>query len=344
MLNNIEKNGISSDGIILFAKRSGFTSFSSLYTIKHALNTKKVGHTGTLDSFACGLLVVCVGKLTKLVSYITEFTKEYEAVVKFGSKTDTLDYTGKIIQEKTLPSEKDLINVVKKICGPSLQVPPDFSAIHVNGQRASDLVRQGKSVTIPPRKIIVYKSEIIEVKKNGDSVSYARIRFLVSKGTYIRSLVRDIAEKCNSTAHLIGLKRTKVGNFSLKDAVGSELMEKFTIQSSICQMNEQLANIDKSFNKEDKKEVETEKYLQNKVLENIHSFNQDFAKECGFFSVQLLPEFEDNFFNGQKLRCKMFNNFNEFTTDKKYAVFNMGNKFLGVISADNQLKYDFVIH
>ncbi len=135
---------VSPGGIVLFAKLPGKTSFSSLYTIKHALHTKKVGHTGTLDSFAQGLLVVMTGSHTRLAQRVTAFDKKYEAIIQFGSETDTLDLFGKVIKTKELPTKNNVIKAVEKFCGDLMQSPPSFSAVHVNGKRASDLARAGK--------------------------------------------------------------------------------------------------------------------------------------------------------------------------------------------------------
>lgn len=149
----MNKNNIE-DGIVLLSKRTGETSFSSLYNVKKALGTKKVGHTGTLDSFASGLLVICTGKLTKLVSNITEFDKTYEAVLKFGEETDTLEYTGSVIKKTDLPDLAKLEEVLQKYKGEMLQKPPIYSAIHIDGKRASDLARKGVEADIPKEKSI----------------------------------------------------------------------------------------------------------------------------------------------------------------------------------------------
>ena len=220
------------DGIVLLAKQPGLTSFSSLFNVKKALKTTKVGHTGTLDSFAQGLLVVCTGRLTRLAGNITEFDKEYKAVISFGSETDTLEYTGNIIKETALPTEQALISAVESFIGPQQQVPPQFSALHVNGKRASDIARKGGEISLPPRPITVYKAEITELEKNAQGlVENCMITFRVSKGTYIRSLARDIADKCGSSGHLIGLYRTRVGNFCIEDAAGFSLLSDFTISA-----------------------------------------------------------------------------------------------------------------
>ena len=143
------------DKIVLLAKQPGITSFNSLYNVKRAFNTTKVGHTGTLDNFAQGLLVVCTGRLTKLAGNIIEFDKSYKAVLRFGTETDTLDYEGQIIKEAALPDEQTVRKIVASFVGEQEQKPPVYSAIHVDGNRASELVRKGLDVELPSRKICV---------------------------------------------------------------------------------------------------------------------------------------------------------------------------------------------
>ena len=144
-------------GIMPFTKTPGLTSFSSLWSIKHALNTDKVGHTGTLDSFAEGLLVVLTGSLTHLVPHITEFTKTYQAVVCFGKETDTLDPTGNFIKDAVAPDCESLKDILPSFKGALLQVPPVYSAIHVNGKRASNAARGGQEVKLDSRQIFIYE-------------------------------------------------------------------------------------------------------------------------------------------------------------------------------------------
>lgn len=221
--------------IVPFAKQTGLTSFSSLYTIKHALKTKKVGHTGTLDSFAEGLLVVCCGALTRLAGKITEFDKTYQAVIKFGAETDTLEYTGTVVKTAPLPTKEALERAISHFTGEIMQVPPAFSAIHIDGKRASDVARSGKEVAIPARKVTVYSSKILDLQfaggdsSNANAVDSALVEFTVSKGTYIRSLARDIGNFSSSAAHLTGLFRTKIGAFKIDEAAGADLLEPFTI-------------------------------------------------------------------------------------------------------------------
>ena len=230
-MNKADSCGKNVSSLVLLAKCPGRTSFSSLFSVKHALGTKKVGHTGTLDSFAEGLLVVCTGALTRIASRITAFDKEYEAVIAFGSETDTLDPYGAAVRTAPLPSKESFVDAFNAFKGELMQKPPAFSALHVDGKRASDLARKGIEVDVPERKINVFSSHIKEIQEKDGLVEYAHVVFHVSKGTYIRSLARDIAGACGSAAHLIGLRRTKVGSFRLEDAAGYGLLEPFSIKT-----------------------------------------------------------------------------------------------------------------
>ena len=321
------------DGIVLLAKRPGPTSFASLNSVKKSLNTTKVGHTGTLDSFAQGLLVVCTGRLTKLAGNITAFDKSYQAVIRFGQETDTLEYTGTVIKEAPLPNETNLRTAVKKISQQTMQIPPAFSAIHINGERASDLARKGAQAQIPPRPIKIYKAEIKELKKNSEGlVEYALIDFSVSKGTYIRSLARDIAYECGSAAHLTGLYRTKVGNFKIEDAAGFSTLKPFSIESAI--LHEEPAQDDEALKEE----------IRTKLL----TFDHTTAKECGFESITISsPAAQADFFNGKKLLASMFKeDIKKLAPDTQAAVFNEENRFLGLIYKDEKGRpgYRFVLN
>ena len=246
--------------IIPFAKPSGITSFTSLWQVKHALGTKKVGHTGTLDSFADGLLVLLSGKLTKLVPHITDFDKTYRVLFYFGKETDTLDPEGAVIAEKPLPVYADFIAAIKQLTGTIEQVPPVYSAVKQAGERLSDRIRRGETVTVPPRTVTIYSIDIEEIfyeptadtgaepleadaavlsttqKLSGAEKSEAGAAQKVlgavlcvrcSKGTYIRSLVRDIAHRCGSAAYVYELRRTAVGPFTLEQAAGFSALPPF---------------------------------------------------------------------------------------------------------------------
>jgi len=362
-----------SDGIILLAKRPGLTSFASLRNVKKTLNTTKVGHTGTLDSFAEGLLVVCSGHYTKLCGQITAFDKTYEAVLHFGKETDTCEYTGSVIREVPLPSEKDLREAVNKWTGDILQKPPLYSAIHVDGKRASDLVREGKSFEISERPVTVFSAEIKEIQYSENStekgenrlVEFARIEFSVSKGTYIRSLARDIAESCGSASYLTGLFRKKVGNFSVEDAAGYSLIPEFNIENAFKKETEYKAldkNLDPECDLTDKKSKskkgprpfsEEDLLVQKEILETVQDLSFETAALCGFETVCLSNELSLEFFkNGKPLRNAMFTKkLNDFPPDCQIAVFEKDlffddETFRGIINknAAGKVSYGFVIN
>ena len=231
-----QNNEIS--GIVLLKKQAGKTSFSSLSSVKRALGTTKVGHTGTLDSFADGLLVVLVGRLTHLVPHITNFDKTYQALIEFGTETDTLDPTGLVVKTGKIPSREELLAVLPDFLGETEQIPPAYSALHVDGKRASDLVREGKSVELKARKITISSISLIDYYDN-----FALVEVSCSKGTYIRSLARDIAARCGTVAHLKELHRTRVGPFLLKNAVTEDSVSSASLISltpeiaSLCGMD-----------------------------------------------------------------------------------------------------------
>ena len=333
------------DGIVLLAKQPGYTSFSSLHNVKKALNTTKVGHTGTLDSFAQGLLVVCTGRLTRLAGNITEFDKEYKAVIAFGKETDTLEYTGNVIKETELPSEQALISAVKSFVGPQEQVPPQFSALHVNGKRASDIARKGGEVKLPSRPIVVYKAELNELEKNKDGlVQSCMITFSVSKGTYIRSLARDIAAACGSSGHLIGLYRTRVGNFCIEEAAGFSHLSAFTIEG--CRKAVELWKTSLKQEDTDSKE----KYnieIQKEIPEKIKAFDEKTADLCGFSSIHLVDvQSEECFRNGKPILKKWFIEYiDEIKANTLFAVFSQTKNFCGVIEKKDSkhFSYRFVL-
>ena len=334
---------MSQNGILLFAKQPGPTSFSAIGTVKRALKTTKVGHTGTLDSFAQGLLVVCIGSLTKLAGNITAFDKTYKAVIRFGEETDTLEFTGKTVKTAPLPAKEQLETAVKKFTGKIMQTPPLFSAIHIDGKRASDLAREGKTKELPARPVTVFNAEIEDLKHNSEGlVEYALISFSVSKGTYIRSLARDIAAECGSAAHLIGLYRTQVGNFNIEDSAGFSLLEDFSIDNAIKTADEFLKNSETpATQKKDSEELYAE------IKSHMLDFDEATAKVCGFETTKTTSvEAEANFKNGKKLLSAMFTtNLHSFKPDTQIAVFSQNEKFLGLIykNPEGRVSYKFVI-
>jgi tRNA pseudouridine55 synthase len=200
-------------GLLLLDKKPGLTSFESLRELKRALGTTRVGHTGTLDKFASGLLLVLVGRALKLAPWFTRCNKEYEGTIRFGVETDTLDPEGGIIAEGPLPSRQAVEEALGLFRGDILQTPPAYSAIHVGGRRASELARAGEPPEMKQRPVSIYTLELRSWEP-----PLAGIRVVCSSGTYIRSLARDIGLAAGSRAYLTALRRNRVAGFSL-DAV-----------------------------------------------------------------------------------------------------------------------------
>lgn len=222
--------------ILLINKKPGLTSFSSLNDIKRTIDPK-VGHAGTLDKFARGLLIVLTGSMTKLNVLFSTMDKSYRAEISFGSETDTLDPEGQVIATAAIPSFEEIQLAIPSFLGSIEQQPPQYSALHINGKRASDLARSGKEVELAKRPITVYSFEPVSYD-NGLLVADIH----VSKGTYIRSLARDLGIATKSRAHLTGLERTSIGPFSLSEAVDAKLTE--GLVASVAQTDERLKRVE----------------------------------------------------------------------------------------------------
>lgn len=199
-------------GIVIYDKKSGETSFSSLSFLKSEYNTSHIGHTGTLDKFASGLMIALIGKASRLNEAFSSFDKEYFAEIEFGKETDTLDPEGNVVREAPIPSFDAIKEKLGLLSGRILQRPPRYSALHIGGKRSSDIARKGIDITPDPREIEIYSKDIISFE-NG----ILKIRLSVSKGTYIRSFARDIGLLTQSAAYLKSLRRTKIGPFDLDD-------------------------------------------------------------------------------------------------------------------------------
>ncbi len=323
--------------IIPFAKRRGETSFSSLKTLKRLLKTQKVGHTGTLDAFADGLLVALSGKLTRIASFIEAKTKIYEAEIVFGVETDTLDIFGKPIFSTSLPLYKDLPVALSKFIGNIMQVPPQYSALHVGGRRAYEVARGGESVELLPRPVFIEEIKVMgvlfadssvfvetavaEQKKDG-KVGALHTKIRCSKGTYIRSLARDIGKELSSCAHLRALRRVVVGNFSLEKAFGYELLPHFLSD-----------------------DVSKEEYEGN-IEDYLLTFSIEVCRSLNLFYLNLKEEFKTSFLQGKKIRDFWFYDLSE----KKINLLKEGqafvfceSKILGAIKVlDGIYRYRFV--
>lgn len=201
--------------IVVVNKEKDFTSRDVVNKLSKILNNKKIGHTGTLDPMATGVLVCLTGKYTKLVDLITSFEKEYIAEIKLGVKTDTEDITGKIILEEEIPylEEKHINDVLKSFLGNYNQTVPIYSAVHVNGKRLYEYARNNESVLLPVREVNIKNIELLNYENN-----IIKFKVLVSKGTYIRSLIQDICNKLEVIGTMNSLIRTKQGKFNIEQS------------------------------------------------------------------------------------------------------------------------------
>ena len=219
------------DGVIIINKPKGYTSHDVVNIVRKQLNMKKVGHTGTLDPNATGVLPILVGQATKISKYLIEHKKTYIATIELGEKRDTGDSEGNIIESDSNIKEFD-ISIIKQVLqsflGKQKQIPPMYSAIKLNGKKLYEYARSGQKVKVGPREIEIYKMELIEYKNN-------RIEFKVecSKGTYIRTLCENIAEKLGTIGYMKELQRTSVDKFKIEDSINLEELSKDEAQKRI---------------------------------------------------------------------------------------------------------------
>lgn len=239
--------GLKMDGILIINKPSGITSHDVVLKLRKILNQKKIGHTGTLDPLATGVLVLCIGKATKIVQFLQCEDKEYEGEIIFGIKTNTGDITGEIIEERDCNNieEVNIKEIFNGFKGESLQTPPAFSAISVNGERLYKLARRGVKVDLKPRKINIYNLEILDISKGKNTIVSFRVK--CSKGTYIRSLCEDIGESLGCIASLKSLRRISSGIFHIKESFTLEDIEVFVdkniIKEKILSINDGLTGL-----------------------------------------------------------------------------------------------------
>ena len=215
------------NGIFLINKEANWTSFDICAKVKRLFNTKKVGHSGTLDPFAEGLMIVCLGQATKIIPFLENYNKTYLATIKLGEETDTLDNTGNIIDKKDVLnySLEELKKVLNSFLGKSQQIPPMYSALKHDGVPLYSLAREGIEIERKPRNIEIFSIELIEYNK-----PFLTFKCKVSKGTYIRTLAKDIAIKLSTVGHLVKLIRTNIDKFDLNMA---KKVNELTINDSI---------------------------------------------------------------------------------------------------------------
>jgi tRNA pseudouridine55 synthase len=208
---------VSAEGLLLVDKPAGVTSHDVVNAARRALGEKRVGHAGTLDPFATGLLVLLAGRATRLMPHVSGDPKVYAATVRFGVETDTEDLLGAPVREATPPNEEAVRTTLPQLIGALDQLPPAYSAKRVQGRRAYDLARAGEEVVLAPARVRVDAFELLAWR--GGEVVECDVRVTCGPGTYIRSLARDLGRLVGSAAHLTALRRERSGRFAVHDAV-----------------------------------------------------------------------------------------------------------------------------
>ena len=271
------------NGIIIINKEKEYTSNDVVRIVKKITKTK-VGHTGTLDPNATGVLPLLLGEGTKVSKYLINHNKEYEAVLQLGKKTETADGEGIVIEEKeVLPQmlKKEFVEeTLNSFIGVQNQVPPMYSAIKVNGRKLYDYARSGQTVEVKPRKIEIYNIKLIKIDEKEKQIFF---RVSCSKGTYIRTLCENIAEKLNTVGYMKELNRTKVGDFKIEDSIKiKELEEKISKQDL-----SKIITIEELFKEKEKVELtdnEIKKYLNgvqipvNEIYSKTNNNNEEICR------------------------------------------------------------------
>lgn len=292
------------DGIIVINKTKGCTSHDVVNKVKRIFKTK-VGHTGTLDPNATGVLPILVGQGTRLSYYMIEHDEEYICTLKLGQKRDTADSEGSVIEEKEVTEnclkEDNVNNILRMFLGVQSQIPPMYSAIKVKGKKLYEYARKGESIEIKPRTIEIYNIELISINKEEKEICF---KVKCSKGTYIRSLCEDIAEKLETVGYMKELERTVVGKFNIEDSINVEELEKNKENEEF--IKEHFITIEDFFESQNKAKI---------ILDN---------KRLG------------HFLNGVKLTYNL--------DDGLYRIYNEENKFIGIGNVtDKMLKREIVL-
>lgn len=330
------------DGIILINKEKDYTSHDVVAKVKKMLKVK-VGHTGTLDPNATGVLPLLLGNATKVSKYLINHDKEYIAELKLGIKTDTADGEGKVIAEKNVDInellnnksskynnenvnnkkvlEEKLQEILNSFVGKMLQKPPMYSAIKINGKKLYEYARKNQKVEVEPREIEIYNIKLINFDTKENIIKF---KVNCSKGTYIRTLCENISEKLNTYGYMKELQRTKVGNFCIENAITIEELEKIINEQIKINSSKENDNINKNI-------------IENKIdIDNNKNF---------FITIEKLFENNENFILNQDLLDKFLNGvmIKNNKNDGIYKVY-IDNKFIGIgINKEKRLKRDIII-
>lgn len=298
------------NGIINIYKESGYTSHDVVAKMRGILKQKKIGHTGTLDPDAIGVLPVCLGSGTKLCDMLTDKSKEYEAKMLLGITTDTQDTSGEIISKHEVEvTEEQVKEAILSFVGEYDQIPPMYSALKVNGKKLYELAREGKEIERKPRRVAIQNIEILEI-----ALPYVTMRVGCSKGTYIRTLCYDIGEKLGCGAAMAELKRTRVGQFTLDTAL--KLSEVEALRDSGMLM-EHIAAVDSAFEELDAVTIQ-DKFVR--LIENGNSFYPNQIKEVVTKEGQVLS------------------NRTSFQAGAEVRVYDATHKFYGVYAYDTSTR------
>lgn len=268
------------NGVLNIYKPKGFTSHDIVNKVRRIAGMKKVGHTGTLDPMAEGVLPLCLGKATRIAEYLMGEDKEYIAEITLGFETDTLDADGEIIKECPVPElNKQLLKeTFKDFLGEITQIPPIYSAIKKDGKPLYKYAREGKELEIPSRKVRINYIELISLEDEKFSV-----RVGCSRGTYIRSLARDLGEKLGTCAHLTALLRTKSGNFTEDKAVKLEILQEDGVEKYLIGIDEAIPDfISVKLDKEESKKASLGNFIVLDEEKNIDVIDSDKVKIFSF--------------------------------------------------------------
>lgn len=286
------------DGILNIYKEQGFTSHDVVAKLRGILKQKKIGHTGTLDPDAVGVLPVCLGKATKVCDILTDKNKTYEVVLKLGIVTDTQDMTGTVLEEHSVTSTKEEIEqAVFSFVGSYAQIPPMYSALKVNGKKLYELAREGKEVERKAREVSIFSIQIQEIDMDAATI---KMSVDCSKGTYIRTLCHDIGKKLGCGGVMASLKRTKVSFFVLQESITLSEVESFVKDGTI----------------------ETHVIKVDSLFESLEA-------------VVVKAEFQKYVDNGNKLLVSQLSSETVLEREKEYRVYDAKKRFIGIFEAEN---------
>ena len=284
------------NGWIIVDKQIGITSRQVVTKISKTLKIKKVGHGGTLDPLATGVLPIAIGEATKVISFIQNKKKKYSFIIKWGETTETDDLEGKVLEKsKYRPTHEEIKNILKNFIGDIFQKPPIYSAIKVNGQRSYKLARKNIEIEHVPRKVKIYEL----ILKKSININSAEFEVKCGKGTYVRSLARDIAEELNTKGHIISLRRLSVGPFDEKDTIfidfSKEIIHSPSILNKILPTKTVLDDIPALFlNETEARRVDQGQKIQLNSLQFVKQFElkhpnyNEFEKICAFKENELV--------------------------------------------------------